>query len=116
MLFRYTPFSVSNVLSLLPVLDQQAARNYETLFQRAIVTFALAVPLDELRDDTTVMRRLAISPVFIDIGVIAATLSSAIASILGAPRTLQRLAADRLIPRADPLGGGGDRRGHPNLR
>ena len=30
------------LLSVLPVLDQQAARNYETLFQRALVTFALA--------------------------------------------------------------------------
>lgn len=34
------------VLSALPVLDQQAARNYETLFQRAIVTFALARTLN----------------------------------------------------------------------
>ncbi|MEM1412901.1 MAG: hypothetical protein AAGH19_11140, partial [Pseudomonadota bacterium] len=29
-------------LAALPVLDQKAAQNYETLFQRAIVTFALA--------------------------------------------------------------------------
>ena len=34
------------LLSILPVLDQQAARNYETLFQRAIVTFALARTLN----------------------------------------------------------------------
>ncbi len=34
------------LLSVLPVLDQQAARNYETLFQRAIVTFALARTLN----------------------------------------------------------------------
>ncbi len=34
------------LLSVLPVLDQQAARNYETLFQRAIVPFALARTLN----------------------------------------------------------------------
>ncbi len=63
-----------------------------------IVSFVMVVPLSDLRDDTAIMRSLAISPGVIDVGVIAATLSSAIASILGAPRTLQRLAADRLVP------------------
>ncbi len=63
-----------------------------------IISFVMVVPLGELRDDTAIMRRLAITPAVIDVGVIAATLSSAIASILGAPRTLQRLAADRLVP------------------
>ncbi len=71
-----------------------------------IVTFAAAVPLDELRADTAIMRRLAVAPAFVDVGVIAATLSSAIASMLGGPRTLQRLAADRLIARLEPLGVG----------
>ncbi len=64
-----------------------------------IVTFVLVVPLSDLRGDTAIMRSLAITPAVIDVGVIAATLSSAIASILGAPRTLQRLAADRLVPK-----------------
>lgn len=62
-----------------------------------IFTFVLAVPLEGLRDDTAIMRRLSVAPWLIDVGVIAATLSSAIASIMGAPRTLQRLAADRLV-------------------
>lgn len=34
------------VLSLLPVIDQQASKNYESLFQRAFVTFALARTLN----------------------------------------------------------------------
>lgn len=34
------------VVAALPVIDQQAARNYDTLFQRAIVTFALARTLN----------------------------------------------------------------------
>ena len=37
-------------------------------------------------------------PVFVTIGVIGATLSSAIGSLLGAPRTLQALARDRIAP------------------
>ncbi len=67
-----------------------------------ILTFVMVVPLQALREDTAIMRQLSVSPLLIDIGVIAATLSSAIASILGAPRTLQRLAADRLVT---PLNG-----------
>ncbi len=68
------------------------------VYLAVIVTFAMAVPLASLRNDTAIMRSLAPHPALIDTGVIAATLSSAIASILGAPRTLQRLAADRLVP------------------
>ena len=68
-----------------------------------IVTLAMLVPLGELRDDTAIMRQLSVAPWLVDIGVIAATLSSAIASIMGAPRTLQRLAADRLVEPLEPL-------------
>lgn len=71
-----------------------------------IFSFVLVVPLDELRADTAIMRRLAPAPWLIDLGVIAATLSSAIASIMGAPRTLQRLASDRLVPRLEPFAKG----------
>lgn len=75
-----------------------------------IITFVLAVPLPELRADPSIMRRLAPAPWLIDAGVIAATLSSAIASMMGAPRTLQRLAADRLVARLEPfaVGSGSD--------
>ncbi len=75
-----------------------------------VVMLTMAVPLVELREDTAIMRRLALAPALIDIGVIAATLSSAIASILGAPRTLQRLAADRLVKPLEPfaIGSGAD--------
>lgn len=68
-----------------------------------IITFVLAVPLSDLRGDASIMRNLAVSPWLIDVGVIAATLSSAIASMMGAPRTLQRLAADRLVTRLEPF-------------
>lgn len=62
-----------------------------------LVTLAMTVTLGELRSETDIMRRLSYAPWLVDVGVVAATLSSAIASIMGAPRVLQRLAADRLI-------------------
>lgn len=56
-----------------------------------------------LVNDTTTMSRLAAVPVLIDIGVVAATLSSAMASFLGAPRIMQSLASDRIFPVLTPL-------------
>jgi hypothetical protein len=57
-----------------------------------------AVSGDVLATDYNVMRRVAALPWLIDAGVIGATLSSALASFLGAPRILQSLAADRVFP------------------
>ena len=78
-----------------------------------IITMVMAVPLAELETDTAIMRRLAPAPWLIDLGVIAATLSSAIASIMGAPRTLQRLAADRLITPLKPFAQGSGTNNNP---
>ena len=44
------------------------------------------------------MKQVAVWGVLIDAGVVAATLSSAMASFLGAPRILQSLAGDRVFP------------------
>ncbi len=76
------------------------------VYLAVIVTFAMAVPLADLRADTAIMRKLALTPVLIDLGVVAATLSSAIASMLGAPRTLQRLASDQLVKPLGPFAAG----------
>jgi amino acid transporter len=73
------------------------------IYLLVIVAFTMAVPLAVLRDDTGIMRELALHPLLVDLGVIAATLSSAIASLLGGPRTLQRLAGDRLIRPLEPF-------------
>jgi len=61
--------------------------------------FALAgtVPTSELAADYESLRRVAVMPWLIDAGVLSATLSSALASFLGAPRILQALAADDLF-------------------
>lgn len=63
-----------------------------------IVIFAGVLPNAELADDYQAMQRVARYSFLIDAGVIAATLSSAMASFMGAPRILQSLAADRIFP------------------
>jgi amino acid transporter len=62
------------------------------------ILLAAAVPRETLGGEYGSMGRVARFRAFIDAGVIAATLSSAMASFLGAPRILQSLAADRIFP------------------
>ncbi len=64
----------------------------------AAVLLAGSVPNTLLTSDYTAMKRVSLASFLIDAGVIAATLSSAMASFLGAPRILQSLAADRVFP------------------
>lgn len=67
------------------------------VYGAAIVMFAAASPLADLAADYEGMGRVASVPWLIDAGVLSATLSSALASFLGAPRILQALASDRLF-------------------
>jgi amino acid transporter len=64
----------------------------------AAVLFSASLPQSVLSGDYTAMNRVAIFGFLITAGVIAATLSSAMASFLGAPRILQSLASDRIFP------------------
>ena len=61
---------------------------------------------DRLINDTRVVWDIAYFPSLIYVGVWGATLSSALGSILTAPRTLQALAADGLAPRFLARGSG----------
>jgi len=63
-----------------------------------IIVFAGALPAQVMVDDYQSMRQVAKFGFLIDAGVIAATLSSAMASFLGGPRILQALAADKIFP------------------
>ena len=54
--------------------------------------------VDFLRSDPMIMQRCASVPWLIAAGVWAASLSSALGSLLAAPRTLQALAQDRAVP------------------
>ena len=63
------------------------------------VFLALRVDTQTLVNDPLVMRRISLWGGAIVLGVWGATLSSAVGSILGAPRVLQALARDRVLPR-----------------
>jgi len=64
----------------------------------AVVVLGGALPNASLTSDYLAMKRTASLGFLIDAGVIAATLSSAMASFLGAPRILQSLSQDRIFP------------------
>jgi amino acid transporter len=70
------------------------------------VVLAATLPAEVLKGDYGAMNRVAYLAVLITAGVIAATLSSAMASFLGAPRILQSLAADRIFPFLHPFAKG----------
>lgn len=72
----------------------------------AAIVFSATLPLDYLKKDYNSMQQVATTEVLISIGVIAATLSSAIASFMGAPRILQALSADRIFPFLQPFAHG----------
>lgn len=61
------------------------------------VFFSAALSNNILTNQYNSMQQIAIYSPVIDAGVIAATLSSAMASFLGAPRILQSLSADRIF-------------------
>ncbi|MGD9238542.1 MAG: amino acid permease [Desulfobacterales bacterium] len=64
----------------------------------AATIFAAALPVETLMREYGSMKRVSAAAFLIRAGVIAATLSSAMASFLGAPRILQSLSGDRIFP------------------
>jgi amino acid transporter len=65
------------------------------------ITYKLAISAspDDLVNDQLIMSKIAVfGPVIIPLGLAASTLSSAIGSILVAPRTLQALGIDQSLP------------------
>lgn len=71
-----------------------------TYFSVALV-FAGALPNAYLATHYDAMKAVALNTYVVDAGVIAATLSSALASFMGAPRILQSLASDKVFPQLD---------------
>jgi len=63
----------------------------------AILLAGLASP-DELESGRMTLSQIAVFSPLIYLGVLAATISSALTSILGAPRVLQALALDKVFP------------------
>ena len=83
------------------------------VYYSVAVVFAGALPGSLMKNDYTAMNRVAGVAALIDAGVIAATLSSAMASFLGAPRVLQSLAGDRIFPFLLPFSKGSGPKGNP---
>ena len=81
----------------LPVGTFAAVGLSTVVYVAAMFALAASIPLADLVSDYDSLRRVALVPWLIDLGVLSATLSSALASFLGAPRILQALATDRLF-------------------
>jgi amino acid transporter len=63
------------------------------------ILFAYNLTSEQLLGDSLAMRQIAIVPQAILAGVWASTLSSALGSVLAAPRTLQAIANDEIVPK-----------------
>jgi len=70
------------------------------------VFLAFRIPGEALRNDSGALLQLAWSPNAVVAGIWGATLSSALGSILGAPRILQALSLDKITPRIFGVGHG----------
>ncbi|MFK7847108.1 MAG: amino acid permease [Rhodothermales bacterium] len=70
------------------------------MFAYVFIVFKLAAsaPIEMLAEDQLIMGKIAIWGPMILIGLAAATISSALGSILVAPRTIQALGADNSLP------------------
>ncbi|MBT3296085.1 MAG: amino acid permease [Verrucomicrobia bacterium] len=66
-----------------------------------------------LQSNTMIVSKVAWIPALIVAGVFAATLSSALGSMMGAPRILQALARDNVLPGLAPFGKGSGPAGEP---
>ncbi|MDQ8184911.1 hypothetical protein [Pelagicoccus sp. SDUM812002] len=67
------------------------------LFQ--LVWLSLGASREDLIGNALVMKTISVAPPLVIAGLWAATLSSALASLVAAPRTMQALAKDRVMPR-----------------
>jgi hypothetical protein len=82
----------------IPVGTLSAALVGMVVYVLIVLKLHLSATPDELASDPLIMSQIALWGPIIPIGLAAATLSSAVGSILVAPRTLQALAIDRVFP------------------
>jgi len=69
------------------------------IYSFTAIKLSANAPVESLISDNMIMRRLALVPQLILLGVWASTLSSALGSIVAAPRTLQALSYDSILPK-----------------
>ncbi|HDQ45128.1 MAG TPA: amino acid permease, partial [bacterium] len=77
-----------------------------TIYAGIAILLAASAPRSVLLGDTFVMKDLALSGILIFAGVFSATLSSALSSMMGAPRILQAFARDNIFKRLNWFGAG----------
>ena len=68
--------------------------------------YAFTVDAEVLRSDSQVLFKISLVPALVIIGIWGATLSSALGSILGAPRILQAISMDKIAPKVFAKGTG----------
>ncbi|GIW97912.1 MAG: Na-K-Cl cotransporter [Pirellulaceae bacterium] len=76
------------------------------IYLSLVVVLAAVRPAEELIANPLVMRDVAAVPALIAAGVFAATLSSALGSMMGAPRILQQFARDEILKSLEFFSGG----------
>lgn len=81
----------------------------------AAVLAAGSLTSTELTADYEAMSTISLWPMLMTVGIVAATLSSALASFMGAPRILQALAADKIFPGLGPFSRGFGASNNPRL-
>ncbi len=84
------------------------------VYLSVIIVFAGVLPNRVMMEDYQAIKQVARYDFLIDAGVIAATLSSAMASFLGGPRILQSLAADKIFPILTPFARGSEETNNPH--
>ncbi len=83
----------------LPLGTMAAIAGGLAIYVGLAVFLATTVPTQLLVEDPDILLKIAIHPDMVVAGIWGATLSSALGSILGAPRILQALSLDRVTPR-----------------
>ncbi|MCB0344734.1 MAG: hypothetical protein KDD66_06440 [Bdellovibrionales bacterium] len=76
------------------------------IYAAELVWLAGSATRDSLINDALVMKQIALVPELIFLGLWGASLSSALASLAAAPRTLQALGRDGIVPRVFGKGSG----------
>lgn len=83
------------------------------VYVSVVIIFGGVLPNRVLVEDYQAIKQVSRYDFLIDVGVIAATLSSAMASFLGGPRILQSLAADKIFPLLNPFAKGSGQTNNP---
>lgn len=68
--------------------------------------YTFTVDANALKNDNEILFKISLVPALVIIGIWGATLSSALGSILGAPRILQAIAMDKIAPKVFAKGTG----------